>query len=285
MSKFRQLCHWLTDRGKRIHVSDFVPPTHPLRQWSDTFPWKGMVGAVEAHFARRFPQQHTGGQAAIPTRVLLGLELLKAETNCSDEAICSRLRTDFAVMYVCGLEDVQVDGSQAHFVLPETLSQFRSRMDEDLMAELVALQSGAVLDAGLVSTEHLVGDTFPVEQGSQRVTDATTLYKAKKSPPGRRPDNRFLDGRRAGSPARKRHPPTRAGQGNAYVWPPVPGQEQGVCQLGSIHRTAVTQGRGTAGSSRPFGTVVFAPARGTERAAESPSGYPTAGGGERPSTH
>ena len=63
MRTLRQLRHWLTDRGKRIHVSDFVPPTHPLRQWSDTFPWKGMVGAVEAHFARRFPQQHTGGQA------------------------------------------------------------------------------------------------------------------------------------------------------------------------------------------------------------------------------
>ena len=180
MSTLRQLRHWVTGRGKRISVSDFVPPTHPLRQWSDTFPWAALVGAIEASVARRFPKSHAGGQAPIPTRVLLGLELLKAETSCSDEAICSRLRTDFAMMYVCGLDTVQVEGSQAHFVLPETLAQFRARLDEDLMDELIALQSAVALDAGRVSAEHLVSDTFPVEQGSQRVTDATTLYRAKK---------------------------------------------------------------------------------------------------------
>ena len=49
------------------------------------------------------------------------------------------------------------------------------------MDELLAIQSAAAIDAGLVRPEHLVSDTFPVEQGSQRVTDATTLYKAKKN--------------------------------------------------------------------------------------------------------
>ena len=181
MSKLRQLCHWLTGGGQRIPVSEFVPPTHPLRQWADTCPWEGWVRAIEASLARRFPKPHSGGQAPIPLRVLWALELLKAETQCSDEAICSRLRTDFAVMYACGIEAVHVDHSQAHFVLPETLSQFRSRLDDALMDELLAIQSAAAIEAGLVRPEHLVGDTFPVEQGSQRVTDATTLYKAKKN--------------------------------------------------------------------------------------------------------
>jgi hypothetical protein len=36
------------------------------------------------------------------------------------------------------------------------------------------------MKAGLVSPAHVLIDTFPVEQGSQRVTDATTLYKAQK---------------------------------------------------------------------------------------------------------
>jgi hypothetical protein len=31
-----------------------------------------------------------------------------------------------------------------------------------------------------VSPAHVVVDTFPSEQGRQRVTDAATLYKAKK---------------------------------------------------------------------------------------------------------
>jgi hypothetical protein len=180
MGKLRQLCHWITGQGKQINVSDFVPLSHPLRQWADVLPWNKFEVAMEQDFARRFSKQRTGGQKPLPIRVLLALELLKAELNCSDEQICARLRTDFAVMYACGIEQVEVNRSQAHFVLPESLCQFRSQLDEALMAHLLAIQSADAIDAGLVSPEHLVVDTFPSEQGSQRVTDATTLYKAKK---------------------------------------------------------------------------------------------------------
>lgn len=180
MGVIRQLRHWLKGQGLRINVCEFVPELHPLRQWSDTFPWASLVEAVDRSIALRFQKETNRGRFPISTRVLLGLELLKAELNCSDEQICSRLRTDFAVMYVCGIESVQVDASQGHFVLPEILAQFRSFIDEKLMEELVALQAAAAIDQGLVSPSHLVVDTFPSEQGSQRVTDATTLYKAKK---------------------------------------------------------------------------------------------------------
>jgi hypothetical protein len=61
-----------------------------------------------------------------------------------------------------------------------TLCEFRGRIDEALMDELIAIQAAAAMEAGLVSPAPLVIDTFPGEQGSQRVTDATTLYKAQK---------------------------------------------------------------------------------------------------------
>ena len=80
-------------------------------------------------------------------------------------------------MYACGLRDYQINPSQAHFVLPETLCEFRSRIDEALMDEMIAIQAAAAMEEGLVNPAHLVIDTFPSEQGSQRVTDATTLYK------------------------------------------------------------------------------------------------------------
>jgi Transposase domain (DUF772) len=108
------------------------------------------------------------------------LELLKHELACSDEQICNRLRTDLAVMYACGISAVQVDGSQEHFVLPEGLAHFRSRLDAPLMEELLAIQAATAMEDGLVSPAHLVVDTFPSEQGSQRVNDAATLYKAQK---------------------------------------------------------------------------------------------------------
>jgi hypothetical protein len=112
--------------------------------------------------------------------VLLALELLKQELTCSDEQSCSRLRTDVAVMYACGITEVQVDRAQEHFVLPEVLAQFRSRLNEPLIEGLLAVQVATAMEDGLVSPAHLVVDTFPRAQGSQRVNDAATLDKAPK---------------------------------------------------------------------------------------------------------
>lgn len=183
MGILRHVQHWLSGQGTQLQTTAFVPKTHAIRLWADTFPWDAMVDAVTQSFAQRFPKQRAkGGRAPIPPRVLLALELLKHELGESDESICQRLRTDVAVMYACGLREVQADGSQAHFVLPETLAQFRRRLDQDLMDKLVAIQAAAAMEEGLVSPAHLLVDTFPSEQGSQRVTDATTLYKAQKKP-------------------------------------------------------------------------------------------------------
>jgi hypothetical protein len=186
MRILRHLQYWLTGGGPHIRVADFVPETHPVRQWADTFPWTALVAAVDRSVAQRFPTPTARGRAPVATRVLLALELLKHELHCSDEQICSQLRTDLAVMYTCGIAEVQVNRAQEHFVLPELLTQFRSRLDAALMDELLALQAAAAMEQGLVSPAHLVVDTFPSEQGSQRVTEAATLYKAKKSPPRHR---------------------------------------------------------------------------------------------------
>jgi len=78
-------------------------------------------------------------------------------------------------MYAGGLREYQAPRSQGHCVLPETLCECRGRIDEARMEALIAIQAAAAMEEGLVSPAHLVIDTFPCEQGSQRVTDATTL--------------------------------------------------------------------------------------------------------------
>jgi hypothetical protein len=155
MQMLRYLQRWLTGRGPCLQVADIVPATHPIRQWADTFPWATLVAAVDCSFAQRFPKPTTRGRPPVSTRVLLALELLKHEVVCSDEQICSRLRTDLAVMYACGISEVQVDGAQEHFVLPEVLAHFRSRLDAPLMAELLAIQAVTAMEDGLVSPAHL----------------------------------------------------------------------------------------------------------------------------------
>jgi transposase len=196
----RPLPHGLSGRGPQLLTAEFVPETHAIRQWADTFPWDALVQAVEHSFARRFPPKRLhGGRPSVSPRVLLALELLKHALGASDEDICQRLRTDVAVMYACGLREVHADRSQAHFVLPETLAQFRQRLDAALMEERLAIQAAAAMQEGLVSPAHLLVDTFPSEQGSQRVTDATTLYKAQK--------NSWASSRRSRTKARRRPRP------------------------------------------------------------------------------
>src|SRR4026207_864487 len=103
----RYLQHWLGGTG--------APPQRT---------GSALVGAIEQSFDKRFPKKSPRGRRPVPIRVLFALELLKHELGASDEDICHRLRTDFAVMYACGLHDYQVNPSQTHFVLPETLCEF-----------------------------------------------------------------------------------------------------------------------------------------------------------------
>jgi hypothetical protein len=188
MPLLRYLQHWLTGRGPCLQGANFVPETHPLRQWADTVPWAALVAALDRSFAQRFPRLRTRGRPPVSTRVLWALELLKHALRCAEAQSCSRLRTDVAVMYACGIQAVQVDGSQAHVVLPEGLAQFRRRLDAPLMEEVLAIQAATAMEDGWVSPAHLVVDTFPSAQGSQRVNDAAPLDKApKKSSRASRP--------------------------------------------------------------------------------------------------
>ena len=188
MKLFRYLQHWLSGREPCLQVAEFVPAMHPIRQWAAMVPWAALVAAVDRSLALRFPHLSTRGRPPVSTRVLWALELLKHELACSDDQICSRVRTDVAVMYACGISEVQADGAQEHCVLPEVLAQFRRRLDEPLIAELLAIQAATAMEDGLVSPAHLVVDTFPREQGSQRVNDAAALYTApKKSSRSSRP--------------------------------------------------------------------------------------------------
>ena len=49
------LQHWLSGTGTRLHVTDFVPESHPIRQWAETFPWAALVSAIEQSFQQAVP--------------------------------------------------------------------------------------------------------------------------------------------------------------------------------------------------------------------------------------
>lgn len=175
MRLLRHLQPWLTGHGLQSAGADFVPETHPLRQWADTVPWTALGAAVERSCAPRFPTPTARGRASGATRVLLALALLKHELPCAAGQIGSQLRTALAGLYACGSTEVQAERAQGPFVLPEGLAQFRRRSAAAVREERLALQAAAAIAQGVVSPAPLVVDTFPREQGRQRVNAAATL--------------------------------------------------------------------------------------------------------------
>jgi len=120
------------------------------------------------------------GRPSVSLRVLRALELLTHELNASAEDICQRLRTDGAVMYACGLPEVHADHAQAHCVFPKpwpSAGAHRSRPDGHARGHTGGRGHGCRPR----QPAHLLGATFPAEQGRQRVTEATTLSKAPKN--------------------------------------------------------------------------------------------------------
>jgi hypothetical protein len=51
MGILRHLQHWLSGQGTQLQTAAFVPKTHAIRLWADTFPWDARVGAVTQSFA------------------------------------------------------------------------------------------------------------------------------------------------------------------------------------------------------------------------------------------
>ena len=180
MRILRHLQYWLTGGGPHIRVADFVPETHPVRQWADTFPWAALVAAVDRSVAQRFPTPTARGRAPVATRVLLALELLKHELHCSDEQICSQLRTDLAVMYACGIAGGPGRALPRAFRAPRGVGPVPQPPRRGLDGRTAGAPGRRGHGRGPGEPGALVVDTFPSEQGSQRVNDAATLYKAKK---------------------------------------------------------------------------------------------------------
>ena len=88
MPLLRYLQHWLTGRGPCLQVADFVPDTHPLRQWAETLPWAALVAAIDRSFAQRFPKPSRRGRPPVSTRVLLAVTAVRLRNEPRLEEAC-----------------------------------------------------------------------------------------------------------------------------------------------------------------------------------------------------
>ena len=75
MRLLRQLQHWLTGTGRPLRVADFVPESHPVRQWADTLPWTALVAAVDRRVSVSKVGRKSEGWWKSAVRYFKGLEI------------------------------------------------------------------------------------------------------------------------------------------------------------------------------------------------------------------
>jgi len=155
-------------------LARFINMQHPLVGLAGRIDWEALDGEVAGCFG-------DAGRPAVPTRFMLGMLVLKAMYNLSDEALFDRWSCDPYFQHVTGELYFQ------HAVPHERsgLSHWRNRLGADVLDRLlreslnVAQNTGALAKCDM---EVVTVDTTVQEKAVRFPTDAALLYTALPSP-------------------------------------------------------------------------------------------------------
>jgi IS5 family transposase len=156
----------------RTRLENLVDPRHPLVRLAGLIDW----GRFEAEFGALYTD---GGRPGLPTRLMVGLHLLKHMDGLFDEAVCARYLDSPYVQLFCG---------ETHFqhALPldrSSLTRWRQRIGPERLELLLAESVAAAQRGGAVEERHL-----------RRVTiDTTVQPKAVTHPTGSKLLNRGIE--------------------------------------------------------------------------------------------
>jgi IS5 family transposase len=156
----------------RARLENLVDLRHALVRLAGLIEW----GRFEAEFGAL----HTdGGRPGLPTRLMVGLELLKHMDGLSDEAVCARYLDSPYVQLFCG-------GTHFRHALPldrSSMTRWRQRIGAERLELLLAETLAAAQRGGAVEEKHL-----------RRVTiDTTVQPKAVTHPTDSKPLQRGIE--------------------------------------------------------------------------------------------
>ncbi|MBC4018575.1 IS5 family transposase, partial [Siccirubricoccus deserti] len=128
----------------RARLENLVDPRHALVRLAGLIDW----GRFEAEFG---PLYTDGGRPGLPTRLMVGLHLLKHMDGLSDEATCARYLDSPYVQLFCG---------EAFFqhALPldrSSMTRWRQRIGPERLELLLAESLAAAQRGGAVQEKHL----------------------------------------------------------------------------------------------------------------------------------
>lgn len=152
-------------------IEGFANMDHELVILAKTIDWARIEKSLEGYYSLRY------GRKAIPTRLLVGLQMLRWTYNLSDEAVCDRWVHDPYFQYFCGEKLFQ-------YKLPmdrSSMTRWRKRIGDQKIEELliesleVAKKVGAIKEPDM---ERVVVDTTVQEKAVDYPSDVKLVYDA-----------------------------------------------------------------------------------------------------------
>jgi transposase, IS5 family len=154
----------------RARLANLVDPRHPLVRLAGLIDW--------GRFGAEFGPLYTDaiGRPGLPTRLMVGLHLVKHMDGLSDEAVCARYLDSPYVQLFCG---------EAHFqhALPldrSSMSRWRQRIGAERLEASPAESLAAARRGGAVEEKHLrrvTIDTTVQPKAVTRPTDSKLLHR------------------------------------------------------------------------------------------------------------
>jgi transposase, IS5 family len=147
----------------RSRLENIVDPRHPLVRLATLIDWRRFDAAFGALYTDRV------GRPGLPTRLMVGLHLLKHMDGLSDEAVCARYLDSPYVQLFCGETYFQ------HRLPLErsSMTRWRKRIGPERMEELLAESLEAAQRGGAVEEKHLKRVTIDTTVQPKAVTHPT----------------------------------------------------------------------------------------------------------------
>ena len=155
----------------RSRLEAIIDPRHSLVRLGKAIDWS----VFDTAFGTLFDQ--TNGRPGLPTRLMVGLHMVKHMDGISDEVVCERFLDSPYVQHFCGevffRHDLPLDRS--------SMTNWRKRIGPEELEILLAESLAAGMREGALSERHLervTVDTTVQEKAVAHPTDARLLLKA-----------------------------------------------------------------------------------------------------------
>ena len=147
----------------RSRLENLIDPRHPLVRLAKLIDWDRFDAACGALYTDRI------GRPGLPTRLMVGLHLLKHMDGLSDEVVCARYLDSPYAQFFCGETYFQhrlpLDRS--------SMTRWRQRIGPEHMEELLAESVAAAQRGGAVDDKHLKRVTIDTTVQPKAVTHPT----------------------------------------------------------------------------------------------------------------